>query len=111
MRNPVRLTRLVLSAVRLIRDPQRLDQVFELNNHLVAMRTPADELAAVAAFARTPAGREALRARMRFGRLDLDRLRAQPANTLGGAYVRFLDQHAISPDSIPAPSGTGALDY
>lgn len=111
MRDPIRMTRLVISVARLIRDLRRLDRVFEINDHIVAMRTPADEAASIEAFASSPAGQDALRTRTRLGRLDLERLRAQPAETLGGAYARFLDRHGISPESLPALPGTGELDY
>ncbi len=111
MRNPVRMARLAVSTIRLARDLERLGRVFELNDHIVALRTPADEAAAIEAFARTAAGRDALRARTRLGRPDLDRLRMQPAETLGGAYARFLDRHAISPESLPTLPGAGELDY
>ena len=91
MRNPVRMTRLLIGVARLARDLRRLDQVFAINDHIVAMRTPKDEAVTVADFARHPAGSAALRERPRLGPLDLDRLRSLPATTLGGAYVRFLE--------------------
>jgi ubiquinone biosynthesis protein Coq4 len=111
MRRSIHLARLALSVVRLIRDLERLDRVFEINDHIVAMRTPADEAAAIEAFARTEAGRDALRDRPRFGRPALDALRALPADTLGGAYARFCDRHAIDPASIPALEGGDAMGY
>lgn len=111
MRNPLRLARLAVSVVRLIRDLRRLDSVFEINDHLVALRTPDDELASIAAFAATERGRRALRERPRLGRPELEPLRALSADTLGGAYVRFLDRHGISPDSLPLRSGELPLEY
>lgn len=111
MRNPVRMTRLLIGVARLARDLERLEQVFVINNHLVAMRTPADEAATLASFAAHPTGAAALRERPRLGLLDLDGLRALPATALGGAYVRFLDRNAIVPDSIPALPGTGDIEY
>jgi ubiquinone biosynthesis protein COQ4 len=111
MRNPVRLAKLAIAVARLIRDLERLDRIFEINDHIVALRTPADEAASIAAFAHTATGQHALRARPRLGRPDLARLRAQPADTLGGAYARFLDRHAIAPEAFPARSGAGELDY
>jgi ubiquinone biosynthesis protein Coq4 len=111
MRNPVRLAKLLASTIRLTRDLGRLDRVFEINDHIVAMRTPADEAAAVAAFTRTAPGRDALRTRRRLGPLELAPLRALPADTLGGAYARFLDRHAISPASFPALPAARELDY
>jgi ubiquinone biosynthesis protein Coq4 len=111
MRNPIRMTRLLIGVARLTRDLDRLEQVFEINNHLVAMRTPADEAASLASFGAHPIGAAALRDRPRLGHLDLDALRALPATTLGGAYVRFLDRNGIVPASIPTLPGSGDVEY
>lgn len=111
MRNPVRMARLVLGVARLARDLRRLDQVFELNEQIVALRAPADEAAVVADFASHPVGAAALRERHRLGRLDLAALRALPETTLGGAYARFLDRHGISPDALPRLPATSDIDY
>jgi ubiquinone biosynthesis protein COQ4 len=37
--------------------------------------------------------------------VDFDRLRALPADTLGGAYVRYLDANGLDPDLFQAPPG------
>ena len=37
--------------------------------------------------------------------VDFDKLRALPASTLGGAYVRFLDRHGLDPDLFQSPPG------
>lgn len=37
--------------------------------------------------------------------VDLARLRALPADTLGGAYARFLDRNHLDPDLFQAPPG------
>ena len=111
MRSPVRMTKLVVAVIQLARDLERLNKVFEINDQIVALRTPADERAVVADFGTHPIGAAALRDRPRLGRLDLARLRASPADTLGGAYVRFLDRHHISPDSLPSVPPTTDLEY
>ena len=110
MRNPIRMTRLAVAVVRLARDLKRLEQVFEINEHIVAMRTPADEAASVADFARHPAGAAALRARPRLA-LDLERLRHLPPDTLGHAYVQFLDRNGITPESLPVLAGASDIEY
>jgi ubiquinone biosynthesis protein COQ4 len=111
MRNPVRMTRLFVAVARLARDLGRLQRVFEINDHIIAMRSPGDGEATVADFASAPAGALALRTRPRLGPLDLEALRALPETTLGGAYVRFLDRSGISPESIPAYAAATDLDY
>jgi ubiquinone biosynthesis protein COQ4 len=111
MRNPIRMTKLVVAVARLARDLKRLEQVFAINEHIVAMRTPQDEAATIADFTRYPAGQAALRERPRLGRVDLERLRQLPAGTLGHAYVQFLDRNGIVPESIPDVAGAGDIDY
>jgi ubiquinone biosynthesis protein Coq4 len=111
MRNPVRLVKLFLGVGRLARDLTRLDKVFEINEQIVALRTPTDEAATLRDFARHPTGAQALRERPRLGRLDLDYLRGLPETTLGGAYVRFLDRNAITPDALPEIADASAMDY
>ena len=111
MRNPIRMTRLMVAVVRLARDLKRLEQVFEINEHIVAMRTPADEQATLADFASHPAGAAALRERPRLGPVDLERLRQLPAGTLGHAYVQFLDRNGITPESLPAIADASDMDY
>jgi ubiquinone biosynthesis protein COQ4 len=111
MRNPLRMVKLLVAVGRLARDLKRLEKVFEINEQIVAMRTPADEAATVADFARHSAGASALRSRPRLGRLDLDTLRTLPETSLGGAYVRFLDRNGITPESLPDIADANDMDY
>lgn len=52
----------------------------------------------------SPTGRRILRDRPRITStsLDLPRLRALPPNTVGAAYVAWLDREGVSPDTRPA---------
>lgn len=54
---------------------------------------------------RSEDGRALLRDRPAIDRtsVDFDRLRALPADTLGGAYVRMMDAKGLSPDIFKAP--------
>jgi ubiquinone biosynthesis protein Coq4 len=105
------MARLIVGVARLARDLKRLNQVFEINDQIVALRTPGDEAAVVADFASHPIGAAALRERHRLGKLDLAVLRALPEDTLGGAYARFLERHDISPDSLPVLPVATDIDY
>ena len=99
-RNPLRIARLLVSLGQLTKNLERLDRVFEINAHLVALRTPAEEAAVVTDFGSTPAGARALRERLR-QRFDLKALEALPETTLGGAYALFMKQRGLSADSLP----------
>lgn len=56
--------------------------------------------------ARDPATAELLRDRpeLSSAQVDFDALRALPATTLGGAYIRHLDDHGLSADSQATPT-------
>jgi ubiquinone biosynthesis protein COQ4 len=62
--------------------------------------------ALLAKMAADPAARELLRDRPELcsAQVDFDALRTLPADTLGGAYIRHLDAHGLSPDSQAVPT-------
>ncbi|MCA9518327.1 MAG: hypothetical protein KC635_25505 [Myxococcales bacterium] len=88
------------AAVRLFRDPEDTEQVFVLG--LVLNRRRFPEL--LARFAVEPEGAWLLYHRPAIDResVDWERLRALPADTLGGAYARFLDERGLDPDVFKA---------
>nr|HEX4312419.1 Coq4 family protein [Kofleriaceae bacterium] len=82
--------------MRTVLDSTRTEEI-----HRVEEITSQRRLRAVAAELRaSPDGRHLLAARpeLRSDVVDYDRLRALPATTLGGAYVRHLDDHHITAD-------------
>jgi ubiquinone biosynthesis protein COQ4 len=86
------------AGLRLLRDPSRLDDVFEIdaaipNQH----RTYAAIVGGMRAF---PHAAAALVERPRMN-VDLRALRELPAATLGGAFARFLDANGLDPRAIP----------
>jgi ubiquinone biosynthesis protein Coq4 len=111
MRNPVRLVRLLLALGKLTRDLGRLGRVFEINDHLVALRTPTEEAAVIADFRRTPSGHAALRDRTRLGLLNLSELAAFPPETLGSAYARFMRSHGLAADALPSREASSEIEY
>jgi ubiquinone biosynthesis protein COQ4 len=98
MKNPIRLARALSSAVRLVRDPSRLDEVFQMADSLV---DPKVLQAMAAAVAEDPAGALALDERPRIGRLDLDAFRGLPAGTLGRAFAEHMDTAGLDPAALP----------
>jgi ubiquinone biosynthesis protein COQ4 len=110
-RNPLHVTKLLLALGQLTRDLDRLARVFEINDQLLRLRTAADEEAVIADFGKTDAGAAALRDRPRLGRLDLDALMESPADTLGGAYARFLRTRGLTPEALPSKEANGPLEY
>ena len=107
MRNPVALVKLARAAVRLVRDPDELDQVFSIAD---SIDDPAAFAAIIDHVRRHPDGARALVERPRV-RLDLPRLRAMPDGTLGRETARFLDARGLDPASIPRREVTDAPSF
>ncbi len=111
IRRLVDATALVYSFARYTADVSRLNDVFALNSRLIRL---ADETATrnvVDGFRRQPFGGEALRARHRFAHPDVPALLELPADTLGGAYARFMTERSLSPESIPHLQARTDLEY
>lgn len=96
--------RLAITSLRkLLRDPDDTRQVF----YLGLASSYASYPRFLARFLSTDEGARLLRERpgIDSAHVDFDALRALPADTLGGAYVRFLDTHGLDPDLFQAPPG------
>ncbi|MFO0684246.1 MAG: Coq4 family protein [Sandaracinus sp.] len=89
--------------VDLLREPEDTTRVFVLGL-LVSRRAYPQLLARITLDDR---GARLLRERPAIDRahVDFERLRALPASTLGGAYVRYLDTKNLDPDLFQAPPG------
>lgn len=88
---------------RLLRDPDDTAQVLILGLAINAARLPQLLLRVLAAEGglRLFVDRPTIDSRT----VDFDRLRALPADTLGGAYARYLDDNALDPDLFQPPPG------
>ena len=99
--------RALKSFVTLVRDPSRLDQVFEVAEHGIEPRFLED---LVAHFSRDPRGRRALQDRRRV-HLDVARLERAPAGSLGRAYLEHMRKNGLDPSAIPTLPATDATSY
>jgi ubiquinone biosynthesis protein COQ4 len=96
--------RLALRALhRLRKNPNDTRQVFVLSLAVSGSHLPV----LLTKFLSSQSGVELLsrRAAIDSTSVDYDMLRALPADTLGGAYVRFLDDNGLDPDLFQAPPG------
>ena len=89
----------VVSMVRLVRDPDRLGEVFAMADALVKPEI-LDEL--VAAFSRDARGARALEERPRVGKIDLAALRELPEGTLGRVYADHMIENGLDPTALPS---------
>src|SRR5262245_43052261 len=94
---------LTLNAIQIVlRDSNRTEQI-----HVVEETTGRGRFAGVLdAMRATPEGRAFLERRPELNRdqVDYDALRRLPATTLGGAYIRHLDDNGLSADTQAAPT-------
>jgi ubiquinone biosynthesis protein COQ4 len=102
------MLRAVLAAVRLLIDPNRLDEVFALDRGLTRQSVLDAILDRVK---RDPTGARALRERPRFRPGSLVVLRRMPEGTLGRAYAEFMIKNGLDPASIPTLPATDDASY
>lgn len=101
----------MISTLRLSMDLSRLNKVLEINDLMLALRRPEDERLVVEDFVSTELGRQAMASRVRLGPVDLQALAKLPADTLGGAYARFMLDRGLSPDAIPNRADTTEFEF
>jgi ubiquinone biosynthesis protein Coq4 len=107
MTNPLRIARAVKSAVRLVTNPSRLDQVFELADATV---TPAILAQVAAAIGKDPKGARALEERPRLSIVLFD-LRRLARGTLGREYAEHMIANRLDPAALPALKARDRLSY
>jgi ubiquinone biosynthesis protein COQ4 len=96
------------AGVRLLLDPSKLDQVFEID---AAIPDQEAIMARVAEAMRAhPDGARALAERPRLA-LDLAALRALPEGTFGRAVADFFDEKKLDPRSIPTLEATDEVQW
>jgi ubiquinone biosynthesis protein COQ4 len=111
MRSPLQSARLIASVTRLTLDLRRLDAVIDINDTLMKLRTEADTRRVIEEFRRSPTAADALQSRHRLGPLDPSELAAMPADSLGGAYGRFMQSRGLKPESLPEVQGCSDIEY
>jgi ubiquinone biosynthesis protein Coq4 len=99
--------RSVRAGVTLLRDPSRLEMVFELDRAMTN-KERADEVVAHAK--QHPRCRAAIAAGRRL-RVDLPALRALPIGALGRSYADFLDTRGLDPRSIPSLTASDDAEW
>jgi len=108
MKKRIRSLRGIVSMVRLVRDPDRLDEVFALADAMAN-----DEILSqlAAAFAEDPRGARALVERPRIGRVDLQALRSLPEGTLGRTFAEHMIANGLDPAALPSLESHDAASF
>jgi len=106
MPNPILAVRAAYAFVTLVRDPERLDVVFELIDSVFEQPQAQRELEVLLA---NPDIAAAARDRLRAPELDLGKLRALPEGSVGRVACAFFDKHGLDPAALPRrPAATDA---
>jgi ubiquinone biosynthesis protein Coq4 len=104
------LGRAALAFARVVRDPDRLDDVFQFIDQGVG-KNPALVTPVIEAFNATPEGARSVRERTRIGRLDLDALAREPASSLGASFAAHLREHRLDPAALPVRAANSDGEY
>lgn len=95
--SPLRAAKALYSLARLVKDPNRLPEVFEIAD---ALATPKVMQPIVDEVCRDPSARRAVEGRHRIA-IDLDVLRKLPTGTLGREYAAHMDAAKLDPSALP----------
>jgi ubiquinone biosynthesis protein COQ4 len=101
----------LLSAVRIVRDPNRLNEVFSLSDHMVMAATDERRQKMIAMVRRDPVAASALADKPRVGKIDLRELKKLPGGTLGHEFAEHMLANGLSPDALPVLTGSDELEF
>lgn len=100
--------RAVVAAVRLIRDPNKLGEVFEIADDLAS---PEMLDLMISELSLDPSAKRALEEKPRLGKVDLKELAALPEGTLGHAFARHMLKNGLDPAALPNLESTDARSF
>jgi len=102
MMNPIDTLRGLRAIGRVIRDPNRLDEIFvlaDLSEHSKGLEQ------AIARFRADPAFRRAFETKPRLGPVDQEALHRLPEGTLGRAYAEFMAERGLRHEDLKLVEG------
>jgi ubiquinone biosynthesis protein Coq4 len=86
--------------LRIVQDPNRLEEVFHLIESI--NENPRHSQHLVEGYRKMPHGAQALRDKPRIGAINLEVLGRLPEGTLGHEYARFMRRHGLDPSALPS---------
>ncbi|MBK7863558.1 MAG: hypothetical protein IPJ65_34130 [Archangiaceae bacterium] len=102
--------KLLWAAIKVVRDPTKLNEVFDIVDALFESQRPMIE-AMVVDVRKHEQGRRAFALRPRVGDVRLERLGAMPEGSLGRAFFTFLSERHLDPASLPVRTATDDASY
>jgi ubiquinone biosynthesis protein Coq4 len=108
LKKPLQLARAAIGFARVVREPDRLGEVFEFIDNLMIPQVTGP---AIEAFRATEEGSRALRDRPRIGPVSLNELGALPEGTLGRAFADHLRSNGLDPSALPTREASSDEQY
>src|SRR5689334_8434572 len=108
MKNLIKTGKGYWAGIRLLIDPERLDDVFVLEE---ALAEEARAKAIVDRVGSTWYGAEAIATRRRLRPIDLSALRALPPGTFGRAFAEMMDARGLDPAALPRRPAPDDTEY
>jgi len=108
MTSPFLAVRAMYAFFTLVRDPERLDVVFDLIDSVSEQPQAQRELEGLLA---NPTIAAAARDRLRAPDLDLDKLRALPEGSVGRVAGAFFKEHGLDPAALPRRAATTDAEW
>lgn len=110
MTNPWHYLRAAIAFTRVVRNPNRTDEVIQFMDHYLAAKRD-DSQPTVQAFRDNPQGALALRDRPRLGPVSLDELAALPTGTLGREFADHMRRNRLDPAALPVLEAHSDKEY
>lgn len=104
----LRLVRGGRSFLRVVQDPNRLNEVFDLAEQIADAHDLRD---IIAALSRDPGVQRALAERPRLGAIDLDALGRLPVGTLGREFADHMIRNRLDPSALPSRPSPDVESY
>lgn len=104
---PLRAAKALFSLAQLVRDPNKLGQVFEMAD---ALADPAGLAETIGRLSKDPVKAAALDERHRF-KIDLKELRTLPEGTLGRVFADHMIAENLDPAALPALAVTDRASF
>ena len=110
MQNPFQLIRGIVAFARVVKDPDRLGEVFMFIEKSIEAY-PGLVAPVIKAFEQTPYGTKSVREKTRLGRVTLEALERFPDGSLGRAYAKFMRDGNLDPAALPDKPARNEAEY
>jgi ubiquinone biosynthesis protein COQ4 len=102
MSHPIHAVKSIVSLLRIIKDPTRLSEVFELADSLLEGAPESRKREIIDALKREPSATNAFAEKVRLPPIDLDALIALAEGSLGHVFAKHMRDNHLDPSALPS---------